>query len=126
MKTLYAILMASVLAGCGPTKLNFDERGVAHGTGVREYKYESGKVMLQDHYEDGQLERSIWYRTDGTTIREEDWQAGAGTGLYLRQDGSIKVAMPYVNGIAHGMAVYYNQDGTISNVVEFVRGTKQP
>ena len=118
--------MASVLAGCGPTKLHFDEQGVAHGTGVREYRYESGELMLEDFYDDGRLERSIWFRLDGSTIREEYWQDGAGTGLYLRQDGSIRVAMPYVNGIAHGMAVYYNSDGTISNVVEFVRGTKQP
>ena len=126
MKTLTVILTVGLLAGCGPTEFYFDKQGVAHGTGVREYRYDSGELMLKDHYESGRLEHSVWFRPDGTTIREEDWQAGAGTGLYLRQDGSIKVAMPYVNGIAHGMAVYYNPDGTISNVVEFVRGSKQP
>lgn len=125
MKNIFIALLICLLAGCAPAKLRFDKNGVAHGTGWREFRYKSGELMLKDYYKDGQLERSIWQKPDGTVVREEDWQDRAGTGLYLREDGSIKTVMPYVNGIAHGMAIYYKPDGSIDKVEEFVRGKQK-
>jgi len=125
MKNISIALLTCLLAGCGTTKLYFDDNGFPHGTGWKEYRYKSGKLMLKEHYEDGQLEHSIWLKPDGSVLREEDWQDQAGTGIYLREDGSIKAAIPYVKGFAHGMAVYYKPDGSIDKVVEFVKGSKK-
>ena len=125
MRSCIAITLIFLLAGCGTNELYFDENGFPHGTGWKEYHYKSGKVMLKEYYEDGQLEHSIWMKPDGTVLREEDWQNQAGTGIYLREDGSIKAAIPYVNNLAHGMAVYYKPDGSIDRVVEFVRGSEK-
>lgn len=125
MKHTLITLALLLSVGCSTQKLYFDTNGFSHGTGWKEYQYKSGGLMLKEYYEDGCLTHSLWYKPDGTMIREEDWQDGAGTGIYLRENGTIKVFMPYVNGVAHGMAVYYKEDGSLDKVVEFHRGQKR-
>ncbi len=113
------------ITSCEKKRLTFDENGVPHGTGWKEYHYKSGQLKLKEYYEYGQLEHSLWFKPDGTLIRKEDWVQGSGTGIYLREDGSIKTVIPYVNGIAHGMAVYYKEDGSIDRVAEFCNGRQK-
>lgn len=125
MHRMSAIVLAVLAVGCSTGQLVFDTDGFPHGTGWRECRYESGQLMLREYYEDGQLERSLWFRPDGSLIREEDWVDGSGTGIYLREDGTVRTAMPYGNGVAHGMAIHYARDGTVTEVVEFVRGQRK-
>ena len=120
---LIVLLMSS--AGCKKRELGFDQSGVAYGTGWKEYHYKSGALQLAEYYENGQLEKSVWYTPGGVVIREEKWVNGSGTVIYLREDGSIRKVMPCVDGVAHGMAIVYGEDGEITEIVEYVRGVKK-
>ena len=124
MKTMYIFLQLILLCSCATDQLSFDEEGNARGTGVKQYNYDSGRVMLKDSYHSGKLIQSTWYHPDGSIIRQENWNNGTGTGIYLRQNGSVRVTMPYVNGLAHGVALYYDELGNVTNSIEFNNGNK--
>ena len=124
MKSTLAILTLLALCACSAQPLTFDENGFPHGTGVKQYNYDAGPLMLEENYQSGKLVQSIWYRPDGTVIRQEEWENGSGTGIYLRQDGTIRAALPYVNGVAHGIGVDYDEMGHATNTVEYKRGQK--
>ncbi len=115
-------LIVWLMSGYIPNTLYFDSNGVAHGSGTRQYFYESGALMLADRYVAGQLIEETWYKPDGTIIANERFKDGCGTGYYLREDGSIRVKMTYMNGMAHGPATYYTESGEIDKVVSFVNG----
>jgi antitoxin component YwqK of YwqJK toxin-antitoxin module len=100
------------IAGCD-RPLTFDERGEAHGTGEKIYKYKSGSVKLREAYEDGELVRSRWFKPDGTLIQETQWFSGSGEGIYLREDGSIARRIQYAKGLAEGEAVDYDAAGNV-------------
>jgi len=78
--------------------------------------------MLREYYSIGILERSTWFKPDGSIIRDERYADGSGTGLYLYEDGRIQTIMPYVNGVAHGFVIYYKADGALEKIVEFQHG----
>lgn len=128
MKNLCVALSAVLLlalVGCsstGPEPMSFDASELPNGTGEREYKYESGPVMLRETYQAGQLVTSRWYKPNGELVQQTDWVNGSGEGLYLREDGSVHVRMKFENGLANGPAVYYNQSGGIANIVFFENG----
>jgi hypothetical protein len=96
-----------------PGTFRLDANGFPHGTGTERYFYRSGRLMLAEQYRAGDLKLSTWYRPDGSIIQVTDWQDGEGTGIYLRDDGSIRVRMHYVRGVADGKAIYYNPDGSV-------------
>lgn len=122
---LLAVGVAWYRSGYMPMSLRFDSDGIAHGTGTAQYSYQSGALKLEDRYVAGQIVEATWYRPDGSIIANEHFQDGCGTGYYLREDGSIRVKMTYVKGIAEGPATYYTVDGEIDRVVKFVNGQEQ-
>ncbi|MHC4109666.1 MAG: toxin-antitoxin system YwqK family antitoxin [Planctomycetota bacterium] len=105
-----------------PGTLHLDRQGKYRGTGVAKYLYKSGQIKLKDHYVAGKLSKSFWYRPDGTVVAQTNWEDVPCFGYYLREDGSIRVKMEYVNGVAHGRAICYNKDGSIDKYVEFRNG----
>lgn len=112
-------LLAWRWSGHMPNTLRFDENGFPHGTGWQRSHYKSGALKLEEYYVAGQLELSRWFRPDGSLVAETDWQDECGVGYYLREDGSIKCRMEYVNGYADGTAVYYDEEGAETHRVEF-------
>jgi antitoxin component YwqK of YwqJK toxin-antitoxin module len=105
-----------ILLGCTQA-LYFDGRGVAHGTGERDYNYKSGVVQLREDYKDGELVQSRWFGTDGELIQESLWSNGTGERIYLREDGSIRTRMQYVNGVAEGETLEYDEAGHATKVM---------
>jgi hypothetical protein len=109
-------VIVAVKTGSGRVPEPFwrDDSGNAHGTGTKDYKYRSGQLMLRERYVRGKQVKSEWFKPDGTLIQTTDWTfPETGEGIYLRQDGTIKARMNYVNGIADGEAIYYNEDGAV-------------
>ena len=104
--------------------LYFDKNGEPHGTGIRKYFYTAGALKLKEHYLNGKLSKSIWFKPDGSIVATTDWESESGIGYYLRDDGSIRVKMEYVNGVAHGQATYYRDDGSVERYVEFRNGVE--
>lgn len=109
--------------GCDRS-LTFDAHGVAHGTGAKVYGYKSGVPQLREEYVDGKLVRSRWFKPDGTLVQETKWANGSGQGIYLREDGSIRARMQYVNGVAEGEAKEYDKAGNVTKVQQY-RGGKR-
>jgi antitoxin component YwqK of YwqJK toxin-antitoxin module len=107
-----------------PGTLRFDESGTAHGTGTKRYFYESGDLKLEDAYLAGDLNRSRWYGRDGELIEETRWKAGSGTGIYLREDGTIRSRYQYVKGLAEGQATFFADDGSVERVATFRDGVE--
>lgn len=118
-----ALLPMLMLTGCkSGDNLVFDDNEIATGTGERTYSYESGQPKLIEDYADGELIRSRWYSPAGTLVYQTQWNRGTGTGIYLREDGSLHVRMEYKDGLADGPAVYYDEEGRITRIVEFRQG----
>ncbi len=91
-----------------------------------EYFYKSGELKLVDRYVAGQCVEETWYKPDGTVIANEHFVDGTGTGYYLYEDGTIKLKMTYVKGLAHGPARFFSTNGEVIEVVEYVNGEKSP
>ena len=104
--------------------LSFDAEGKAHGTGDVTYKYESRAPMLVSHIVRGKQVRSEWFKPDGSSILVTEWKDGSGVGLYVRQDGSIRVRMMYVHEVAEGPATYYAADGSVLGEAVFKNGQR--
>ena len=120
--TIFICLAIWAASGHMPGTLYFDVSGEAHGAGTELYRYDNGELMLRERYIAGKIVESTWYKPDGTLVATEEWEDETGVGYYLRQDGSIRVKMTYVKGLAHGPATYYTEDGAIEKVVEFING----
>jgi antitoxin component YwqK of YwqJK toxin-antitoxin module len=78
--------------------------------------------MLREHYTDGRCVLSHWYTPGGQLIQETHWINGTGEGIYLRQDGTVRIRMSYVNELAEGPAVYYDENGNVVKRVVFRDG----
>ncbi len=112
------------LSGQMPGTLYFDQSGAPHGTGTQRAFYGSGKLKLEDRFFAGELVEETWYKPDGTVLANEKFVSGCGVGYYLRDDGSIRVKMTYVDGISEGTATYFSTNGEVTHTAEFVRGQK--
>jgi antitoxin component YwqK of YwqJK toxin-antitoxin module len=113
------------VSGYMPGSIRRDANGFMHGTGRWLYHYDSGPVMLEEHYLAGRLRFSRWFRPDGRVVDETRWQHGDGVGYYLRQDGTVRTKMEYRGERAHGQATYYKEDGvTIDHLAEYRDGQK--
>ena len=102
-----------------PGTYHKNESGFPHGTGVAEYHYENGALMIREWYFRGLIYRSTWFATDGREIATEEFdKATGGVGYYLRQDGTIRSKytyeyMPELNVYGNaGNPVYYDASGT--------------
>jgi antitoxin component YwqK of YwqJK toxin-antitoxin module len=107
-----------------PGTLYRDRDGNAHGSGVKTYPYRSGAIQLREEYFRGKLVRSEWFKPDGTSIHVTEWQNEAGEGIYLREDGTIRIRQTYTNGLAHGQTIYYAEDGSVLGEAEFHEGVR--
>lgn len=119
--TLIYALLLSLVVGC-KRQLSFDAQGYPHGTGERTYRYQAGPPRLKEDYVDGKLTRSRWLKPDGSLIQETVWKDGTGEGIYLREDGSIRLSMHYVNGVAEGDATSYDPAGSVAKVETYSHG----
>jgi antitoxin component YwqK of YwqJK toxin-antitoxin module len=120
-------LLATLIWYCWgyiPGTLYFDKNGEPHGTGIKKYFYTSGALKLEDHYLNGKLSKSIWFKPDGAIVATTKWDNGSGIGYYLRDDGSVRVQMEYIGGAAQGKAIYYREDGSVDKYVEFHNGAE--
>ena len=107
-----------------PGTYHRDEHGFAHGTGWAYYYYDTGDLMLEEKYVAGKGRYSRWFRPDGSVVAETNWEGESGVGYYLRQDGSIRAKMQYVNGLAHGTAAYFEKDGSVISEASFREGVE--
>ena len=111
IRRLHALILVSVLlslaVGC-KRPLSFDAQGYPHARGERIYKYHAGPPQLKEDYVDGKLTRSRWFKPDGSLLQETVWKDGTGEAIYLREDGSIRLRMHDVNGVAEGEAMTYD------------------
>lgn len=129
LKAIFALLFATSIyawyaSGHMPGTLYFDDSGFAHGSGRKAYYYTTGALKLEEFYTAGQLQKSRWYRPDGALLHETKWIAGSGIGYNLREDGTIKAKIEFVNGLAHGDAIYYDELGKIERVAKYREGVQ--
>lgn len=102
-----------------PGTLYFDSSGRAHGTGLKQYYYDSGKLMIDEHYSSGEMTRSVWYRPDGSIVADVPVPAKTepNVGYYLNQNGTLKAKMTYRfrpsdrNWVADGPCEKFDADG---------------
>ena len=99
-----------------------DDHGFPHGTGKEEYFYKSGALKIREDYVAGKITKSVWHRPDGSVLKTTEWRNESGEGIYLREDGTVKVKMQYKNGRADGLAVYSRPDGTVERQEMFKDG----
>jgi hypothetical protein len=117
--------LALCLSGYMPGTIRRDRSGFMHGTGKWLYRYDSGPVMLEEHYLAGRLRFSKWFRPDGSLVAETRWRDGNGVGYYLRQDGTVRTKMEYRDERAHGQAIHYKEGGlTVDHRDEYRDGHK--
>jgi hypothetical protein len=132
-KRLLAVLVALLILSCGgvigayfagywPGSVHFDERGIPHGTGWIQYSYDTGELMLEEYYVAGRIAFSRWYRPDGSTVAETEWRDGTGMAYFLRQDGTVRVKIACVGGVAHGTATHFNEVGHVIKTTVFRNG----
>ncbi|MCC9656730.1 hypothetical protein [Rhodopirellula halodulae] len=102
-----------------PGTYHKNKDGFPRGTGVAEYHYDDGSLMIREWYFRGLIYRSTWFTPDGRELATETYdKATGGVGYYLRQDGTIRSKytyeyMPDVNMYGNaGKPVYYDASGT--------------
>jgi len=125
LKTLLAVV---TLVGCLlglyanrdaiPGTYHTDENGFPRGTGVTEYRYDNGALMIREWYFRGLVYRATWFTPDGHEIATETYdKETGGTGYFLRQDGSIRSRhtfkySPKENDyLGSGRPLYYDRTG---------------
>ena len=95
-----------------------NENGFPRGTGVAEWHYDDGTLMIREWYYRGLIYQSTWFTPDGREVATEQYdKSSGGVGYYLRQDGTIRSKytyeyMPDINMYGNaGGAVYYDALG---------------
>jgi len=125
---MFVFLLGGVwfyVGGYLPGTIRKKADGSYFGTGTAIHRYTNGAVSLEDYFRAGKLKHSKWYKPDGSVVAETSWNDEKKFGYSLRQDGTIRVKMPYLGERAHGTAIYYKEDGvTVDHVEEFRDGVK--
>jgi hypothetical protein len=91
--------------------------GFPRGTGVAEYRYDDGSLMIRVLYFRGREYQATWFTPDGLEVATETFDTDAGgVGYYLRQDGTIHSKhtleyMPDINMYGSVGVVYYDSAG---------------
>jgi hypothetical protein len=105
-----------------PGTLHFDRNGFPHGSGTKYWYYDSGDLMIEEHYRAGVTTRSTWYKPTGEVIATTIWKKyQVNVGYFLYQDGSIRTKMDAVYdpevrlyvADENGDRIDYAPDGTI-------------
>lgn len=110
-----------------PGTLRIQRDGKAWGTGTRVYYYKRPPkpVQLIEYYHAGTFKRSEWFDPKGNLVWSVDWNNGDGWGVYMRQDGTIKVKVLYEDGVnSSGTKVYFDPSGTEVSKEQFDEGEK--
>jgi hypothetical protein len=118
--TLIAFAFAAyIYSDAIPGTYHKNEHGFPRGTGVAEYRYDNGSLMIREWYFRGLLYRSTWFTPAGQELATETYdKATGGVGYYLRQDGTIRSKytyeyMPELNVYGNaGNPLYYDANGT--------------
>lgn len=113
-----------------PGSLYFDSSGRPQGTGLKEYTYESGKLMIEEYYSVGEMTRSVWYHPDGSVVADVTVPEKIGTfvGYYLNQNGTIRKKMTYSYSnidrlwLADGLCECFDSDGNPAGVEYYDQG----
>ena len=99
---LAAVFVAAVFCALAlyweylPGTLHFDGIGLPHGSGTRQYFYDSGALMNEEHYRAGVMTRSTWYKPNGEVIATTIWKRDrANVGYFLYPNGSIRSKMEF-------------------------------
>ncbi len=103
--------------------------GKAWGTGTRTYYYKRPPkpVQLIEYYHAGTLTRSEWFDLQGKLVWSLDWKDGDGWGVYMRQDGTIRIKVLYDNGVndnSPGTKIYLDPSGNEVSKEQFDEGEK--
>ncbi len=101
--------------------------GKAWGTGTRTYYYKRPPkpVQLIEYYHAGTFKRSEWFDLKGNLVWSVDWSDGDGWGVYMRQDGTIKVKVLYEKGVnSSGTKVFFDPSGNEVSKEQFDEGEK--
>jgi antitoxin component YwqK of YwqJK toxin-antitoxin module len=122
--SILALLWLLLLWRYIPGTVRRDANGFVHGTGKLEYFYPNGKLKLDETYINGQIRVSKFYLPDGTVFATTNWQNGTGLEYGLNDDGSIRVVIPYRNGLAEGWAIEYGVDRTVSRRILYRNGER--
>ena len=117
--TLIALCLAAFLYWDAiPGTYHKNASGFPQGTGVAEYRYDSGALMIREWYFRGLIYRTTWFTPEGNEIATENFDRhNGGIGYYLRQDGTIRSKytykyMPDLNVYGNaGNPLYYNASG---------------
>lgn len=115
---LLLVSLASVtVAGCKPPAPQ-----------LKTYHYKTGQTKLVEVIENGRPTVSTWYLPSGELFRQTAWQGtGTGTGYYLDEQGRVTAEIPYVDGLAHGIAIEFAYTDTTAQArfIRYTRGQKQ-
>ena len=91
--------------------------GFPRGTGVAEYHYDDGSIMIREWYYRGRIYQATWFTPDGLELVTETFDKDTGgVGYYLRQDGTIRRKhtyeyMPELNMYGSVGVVFYDSTG---------------
>lgn len=96
-----AIVAAYFIVPRIPGTLRMQGGGKAWGTGTRTYYYKCPPkpIQLIEYYHAGTFTRSEWFDLQGNLVWSVDWKDGDGWGVYMRQDGTIRIKVLYDNGV---------------------------
>ena len=119
-----ALVSLVLFRGYIPGTIKRDANGFVHGTGKLEYFYPNGKLKLDETYLNGQIRVSKFYLPVGTVFATTNWQNGTGLEYGLNDDGSLRVVIPYRNGLAEGWAIEYGVDRTVSRRILYRNGER--
>ncbi len=117
-----------------PGSLYFDSSGRPQGTGLKQYFYQSGMLMIDEYYSVGDMTRSVWYHPDGSVVADVVVPDKTKTfvGYYLNQNGTVRNKVTYRYSdrdrgwLADGPCECFDADGNPTGVQYYDQGKLVP